>query len=540
MTTIDTHAGANSSGSVAGSGGAAATLLAVADWLTSTDHKKIGRLFIILASAGALLSVVIGVLLGFERMDSDSFQLFADDNIGQFFTFFRVELVFGAVLPMLIGIAIAVVPIQVGARSIAFARGASFGLWSWLAGIVMVEIAYLGNGGPGGGNETMVDLFLLGMLLLIVGLVFAAVSLVVTVLNSRAPGMTLERAPLFAWGALVGGSALVFTLPALGANLIYNFVDHRNGRVAFGGNFGVVDWIGWSLSQPQTYVFVLLALAMLAEIATVVSGARHMLRGVVLAGIGIAATSVLGGVIQQQQTMGWDGSFSDKLRDFVPWAIFNLLPILGAMTVLGASMFLLVTRRPRIIAPFVPALLSVVAVIVGMHGHALSTISSTNVATTVFEEAEFIFVMYGGLIAVMAGVSYWGPKLWGRLMPTSAVMGTGVLAFLGTFLAGLPYFVAGFADQPAGVANGFSYDGPQEAWNLLSTAGHVIVLVAVLGFVAAALTGFRNGSAAGDDPWNAHTLEWATPSPAPADNFAEVAVVKSAEPLLDLKTGGAS
>ena len=119
-------------------------------------------------------------------------------------------------------------------------------------------------------------------------------------------------------------------------------------------------------------------------------------------------------------------------------------------------------------------------------------------------------------------------------------MGTGVLAFLGTFLAGLPYFVAGFADQPAGVANGFSYDGPQEAWNLLSTAGHVIVLVAVLGFVVAALTGFRKGSAAGDDPWNAHTLEWATPSPAPADNFAEVAVVKSAEPLLDLKTGGAS
>ena len=119
-------------------------------------------------------------------------------------------------------------------------------------------------------------------------------------------------------------------------------------------------------------------------------------------------------------------------------------------------------------------------------------------------------------------------------------MGTSVVAFLGTFLAGLPYFVAGFADQPRVTANGFAYEGPQDLWNIISTAGHALVLIAVLAFVAAAVVGFRQGEPAGDDPWNGQTLEWATPSPAPADNFADVPVVKSAEPLLDLKSGGAA
>ena len=540
MTTIDTHAGVQSSGSVAGSGRLAASLLAVADWLTSSDHKKIGRLFVGLASGGVLLSLAISVLLGFERINADSFQVFADDNIGQFFTFFRVELVFGAVLPMLVGMAVAVAPIQVGARSISFARGAALGLWMWLAGIVMVEISYLGNGGPGGGNETMVDLFLLGMLVLLVGLLFASVSVIVTVLSARAPGMSLDRAPIFAWGALVGCSALVFTLPALAGNLIYTFVDHRNGRVAFGGNKGVIDWIGWALGQPQTYVFVIIAFAVLGDVIAVASGSRLALRGVVLAGIGIVATAVLGGIIQQPQTMEWTGGAGDKLRDLAPWAIFNVLPIVGALAVLGFAMFTLISNNPRLVPPFAPALLGVGSILIGMVGHALSTISRTNLAPTVFEEAEFIFVMYGGLMAVMAAVSFWGPKLWGRKLPASAVMGTGVLAFLGTFLAGLPYFVAGFADQPGSVANGFSYDGPQDAWNLISTAGHLLVLVAVLGFVAAALVGFRSGESAGDDPWDGQTLEWSTSSPAPADNFAEVPVVKSAEPLLDLKSGGAA
>lgn len=540
MTTIDTHAGAAPAGSVAGSGGVAASLLAVADWLTTTDHKKIGRLFVGLASVSSLIAIALAALLGFERINTDAFQIFGSDNIGQFFSFFRVELVFGAVIPMLLGIAIAVVPLQVGARSIAFARGASFGLWAWLAGILMTEISYLCNGGPGGGNQTYVDLFLLGMLVMIIGLVFAAVSVAVTVLNSRAPGMSMDRAPVFAWGALVGASALVFTLPALAGNLIYAFVDHRHGRVAFGGNAGIMDWIGWSFSQPQTYVFVLLAFAILAEIMAVVAGARHMLRGVVLAGVGIAATAVLGGVIQQQQTMMWTGSAGDKLRDLAPWFIFNVLPIIGALAVLGASMFLLVSRSPRMIAPFAPALLGVGSVLVGMVGHALSTISRTNLAPTVFEEAEFVFVMYGGVLAVMAAVAFWGPKLWGRSLPSNAVMGTSVIAFLGTFLAGLPYFVAGFADQPGNTAIGFSYDGPQDLWNIISTAGHALVLIAVLAFIATAVVGFRQGERAGDDPWNGQTLEWATTSPAPADNFADVPVVKSAEPLLDLKSGGAA
>jgi heme/copper-type cytochrome/quinol oxidase subunit 1 len=108
------------------------------------------------------------------------------------------------------------------------------------------------------------------------------------------------------------------------------------------------------------------------------------------------------------------------------------------------------------------------------------------------------------------------------------------LAFIATVLAALPYYVAGFAKQPAG-STLFDYDGPQGLWNVLSTAGHFLMVLTVLAFVGLAAQSFRNGAAAGDDPFDGQTLEWATSSPPPADNFAELHVISSPEPLLDLK-----
>jgi heme/copper-type cytochrome/quinol oxidase subunit 1 len=138
----------------------------------------------------------------------------------------------------------------------------------------------------------------------------------------------------------------------------------------------------------------------------------------------------------------------------------------------------------------------------------------------------------------IGAVAYWGPKLWGRSLPQSAVFGLGALGFLGTVLASLPLYVAGFANQPAGVVDGFTYGGPQELWNALAAIGQGVIALTVILFILTALRAFRSGEAAGDDPWDAQTLEWSVSSPAPADNFASVPVVASAEPLLDLKPAG--
>jgi cytochrome c oxidase subunit 1 len=150
------------------------------------------------------------------------------------------------------------------------------------------------------------------------------------------------------------------------------------------------------------------------------------------------------------------------------------------------------------------------------------------------------------VLATMGAVAHWGPKWWGRLLPMKATLPLALLGFLGAVLASVPMMIAGFADQPGGIfpavdpgVDGvvkFDYSGPHALWNTLSFIGHALVLLAVLAFLALAVRSFAKGERAGDDPWNGQTLEWATPSPAPEDNFADLHVVASAEPLLDLKT----
>lgn len=157
---------------------------AVGAWLTTTDHKKIGRLFIGVSVLWLLGVSGVATVLGFERV-ADTSNAFDVDAVPQLFAFARVGLMFGVALPLLIGLAIAVVPLQIGARSIAVARVAALGFWSWASGSVMVIVSILGNGGPGGGNIDLVDVYLLGFGMVLVGLLAAAVSLCATVIDRK-------------------------------------------------------------------------------------------------------------------------------------------------------------------------------------------------------------------------------------------------------------------------------------------------------------------------------------------------------------------
>lgn len=539
MTTIDTHASGSHVHSTSRPSAAGVFLAGVAAWATTTDHKRIGRLFIGVSALVAIASAALGALLGVERISSNGYSLLDKDSIGQLFSAYRVGLSFGVVLPLMLGIAIAVVPLQLGAKSLAFARMAMFGFWMWLMGLGIALVSIAANGGPGGGDEKMVDLFLLGVAIAAVGALCAAASLITTVLTNRAPGMNLLRVPALSWSALTGSVALVISLPVLLGTIIYLYVDHRYGRVAFGGNKGVADWMGWTLTQPQTYVFVAIGVGVLAEIAAVSSGKRQPLRPVLLTGIALVSIAALGGATQVQHGITWTGTTtSDKIQELIPFAIFNALPLLGVLVVIGVSLLGLAQSKPRIVAPIVPALLGLGMVLTGMVGHLVSLFGPAGLAGTVFEEGEFIYVGYGAVLIGMGAVSYWGPKLWGRQLPSSAVLGLGGLGFLGTVLAALPLYIAGFANQPANVVDGFNYGGPSELWNAASAAGHALMAVTVLLFVLTALRAFTAGEAAGDDPWDAQTLEWSVSSPAPSDNFVSMPVVSSAEPLLDIKPAG--
>jgi heme/copper-type cytochrome/quinol oxidase subunit 1 len=536
MTTIDTRPDALSlPGTQSGAG---RLLSGVASWATTADHKRIGRLFVVVALLQMLVVTAIGALLGLERL-STSDTVLDGDAIGQMFTYQRIGSIFFGVAPLLLGLAIAVVPLQLGARSLALPRMAALGLWSWAGGGVLVDIAYLANGGPAGGEEQMVQLFLAGLGLAIIGLIAASVSVAVSVLTTRAPGMTLARVPMFAWAALVASTAMVLVLPVLAGDLLLLAIDHRYAREAFGGNFGIATWMGWSITQPATYIFAIAALGITADVVATATRSRMPLRGGVMIGIGIFASAVLAAVTQRAHLLPWEGAFGDnfgdKIADLLPYLMFNVLPILGILIVLGLASLALKSNKPKITSPFVFAFLGTGMLFTGAAAHILTGVLDLQLVGSVYEEGVFIYVMYGSVLVGLGGVAYWGPKLWGRSMPDKQTLPLALLGFLGTVAASLPLLVAGFQGQPAGAVDGYDYEFAPELLNTVVMIGHALMLLTVLGFAALAARSFLAGPSAGDDPWDGQSLEWATSSPPPANNFADLHTVASAEPLLDLK-----
>ncbi|MFT7503400.1 MAG: cytochrome o ubiquinol oxidase subunit 1 [Gammaproteobacteria bacterium] len=532
MTTIDPTAEVTASGVEAGDSALGRLLAAVADWLTSTDHKKIGRLFLGGGLLGLLATVAINLIIGIERSGIGNID---DRAIPQILDAQRVGLMFGTLLPLAIGLCVAVVPMQLGARSLAFPRLAATGFWMWVGGLIFSMIALANNGGGLGGDPDMVDLFLGAHGLMAIGLAAVGVSIATSVLTTRAPGMTMRRVPFFSMSALVMGLGLVVVMPVLLGTLTYLFVDHRNGREAFGGNTGLYDWAGWIFSPGAAALFALPVAGLLADGAPLLFKQRTPARGIVFAGFGLMGVAALGSVTQDAvHSVPWNGSdlfiggsedVRQKLYDVVPWAMFNLLPLLGLTVVLLMSLFLakpVKGARPNVTPALAFGFLGLGMVMVGMIGTALFAIDDLGLQGTVFAEGALIYVVYGTVLAALGGMAYWAPKLWGVNLPAAKVLPLAGLGVIATVLASLPSYVAGF-------------DAPRDVYAILVLVGHVLMALTVLSFIGLLVTSVT--SSTGDvenDPYGGQTLEWATSSPAPANNFADAPTVTSAEPLADI------
>lgn len=518
-----------------------AALSGLAAWLMTTDHKRIGRMYIGASLLAALAAVTLGVLLGVERTDGEEI-LLDSSSIGQLFSAFDVALVFGAGFPLLLGIAIAAVPLQVGARSLAFPRLAMAGFWTWAIGLTLVIIAYANDGGPGGADADMVTLFVVALGLAALGLAGAAVAVATTVLTSRAPGMTLGGVPVFSWSALVGSVALLLSLPVLIGVLAYLYVDVTYGDGSFSGATGIETWTSFAFSQPATVVLAIPAIGIAAELFPVTFGNRLPQRGIVYAGLGLVGIAALAAVTQQSSRPGDLASYTLILDDaetafesLIPYGLLVGLPVLGVLVVMAGSAASALGGRPRVNGPFAFGFLGVGVILAGMIGGGLYLIEELDAVGTVLNEGALVAVVYGSVLCALGGVAYWAPKWWGRTMPDGPVLGLALLGALGAALASLPYYVAGFAGQDA-ASPVYSYDGPAELWNVLVLIGHGVMGLTVVAFGALALRAFTGrGEPAGDDPWGGHTLEWATSSPAPAENFAGIPIVRSPEPMLDLQ-----
>lgn len=534
MTTIDT-----ASHTAPSDGVFTHAVTGVGTWISTSDHKRLGRMMIVMGLVAAIAIAVIGGLLGFERIDAASTTLNAN-SITQLFALNRVGLAFFVVLPIMLGLAVAVVPLQLGARALAFPRVAAAGFWAWFFGMVLVIVSIAANGGPGGGTPNFVALFISAYGVMLVGLVAIAASVATTVLTTRAPGMNMRRVPLFSWSALVSALGLLLVLPVAFGTVIYLYVSYRYNKTAFGGNTGVLQYLGFSLTQPTTFLFVLPAIGFVAEIIPVTARRRMPMRNAVLAGLALVGTAAFAGVTQVTHSLPWSGKglnlndFGTKFGDLISYAFFMALPLLGVLVLLLVGPLALKGIRPKITAAFLFGFFGLGMILVGMLGALVYGVTDLGLQGTVFEEGVYTYVLYGGVLAAMGAVTYWGPKLWGHRLNDNKLIPLALLGTLAVVLSSLPYYIAGFADQPAGTVT-FDYAGPKGLWNVLVTVGHGAMLVTVASFIGLALGGFRRGEVAGDDPWDAHTLEWATSSPPPTNNFAEIHTVTSAEPLLDLK-----
>jgi len=528
MTTIDpttdavTAAVDDSADAVPGAFGR--LLAAEVDWLTSSDHKKIGRMFLGGGLLGLLATTIVSILINADRagiVDLD------DDLLPQLFDAQLVGLVFGTLLPLAVGLCVAVIPMQLGARALAFPRLAASGFWMWAGGLLFTVIALANNGGGLGGNADAVDLFLGAHALMAIGLTAVGASIAVSVLTTRAPGMTMRRVPFFSMSALVTGLGMVLVMPVLVGTLTYLFVDHRNGREAFGGNVGLYDWALWIFTQPTSFLFAIPALGVLAEGAALLFKQRTPARGIMYAGFALVGVAAFAGVAQQAvfNIAEIDSFGEDAIADIVPSAFFNLLPLLGLTVVLLMSMFLakpIKGHKPNLTPAMAFGYLGTGMVMVGVLGNALYSVADLDLQGSTVQEGALTYVTYGLVLGALGGMAHWASKLWGRQLATAKVLPLALLGVLATVLASLPHYIAGF-------------DQARDIYEIVIAIGHALMAVTVLGFIGLLAQTVRGDDDAVDDPYDGQTLEWSIPSPAPLNNFVEPPTVMSAEPLADSK-----
>lgn len=500
----------------------------IAGVLGSGDHKVVGRVFIgfaLLAGVASAIALALGLLGNLSGGG-----IFADDVNLRLFTIGQFGLVFGFALPLFAGLGLVLVPLQVGASSVAFPRAAALSLWLWLAGIVTLTVSYAINGGVGGGNQKAIDLTFTSLAMAILGLLLAAVCIATTAITLRAPGMALDRVPMFTWSMLAAAGVWLLTWPVLLGNLILMRVDMVNGGFAFGTTEGQWSAVAWSFMQPQVYVLAIPVLGLLADAVPTLAGRRQPSRSIVFSAIAVFATLSIGAWAQVIQP---GNIWTEPLFVVVSFAI--VVPILA---VAGGLASVLAASRPKPSPVLVGATITLVLLVLAGVVGALLAIGPLDFTVSVAGASGMPFVALGqaGLVfgavaaAAVTAVAYWAAKLAGGSAPAALTGPAGLAALGGGGLWGLGLVLAGAAGRFTAL------DGAVDAFVAVAVIGVVLVALS-LALSGLALAGSRGTS--DDDPWGTgQTLEWAAASPPAPGNFDELSPVESAEPLCDARGDG--
>jgi heme/copper-type cytochrome/quinol oxidase subunit 1 len=494
--------------------------------LGSGDHKVIGRLYLVTSFLFGAAVLALGGLFAVESVKPRTVDVFTSDTVFQFFTLYRVGTVFLFALPLVIGLAMVVVPLQVGARTVAFPRAAAASYWIWLMGSVLVIASYAVNGGPGGGRAKGVDLWIAAMGVLVIGLLVAAISLATTVLALRAPGLTLQRTPFYAWSVGVAAILWLLTLPALLALLIAMYVDHRHGGTSVGANLGLYPRVLWVLRNPEIYVVAIPVLGFVADVFATTAKTRFALRGPAQATIGAFGVLGFGAFLAS--------SNPDGVR--TPLAIgMALLALVAVLGLAGAAGEVFRRGSFSFNGGFLWAACALLALLLGVGAGALGSIPGLHTSGTIYDLGVSHAVVLAAAIATLGGVHWWATKVVGRPVKEAPALLAPLLLLLGTVLVAVPDLVSGLVGKTRQLAP--DYTGGIGGTGVVAAIGVVIVGFGFLAAIAALLPALKSSDdEAPTDPWNGQTLEWLTPSPPPLGNFdLALPLVTTPEPLVDLR-----
>jgi heme/copper-type cytochrome/quinol oxidase subunit 1 len=475
MTATDVTTASRSAGAQGHDAGALTGADAVAGWLTTTDHTKVGRLYAGFSLAQVLGALGIAVVLGAERADATGAKLVDLGSVPQLFAAYRWTLVVGGVLPLLLGLGIAVVPHLVGADTIAFPRAAAASCWGWLLGSGTMIAASISNGGPGGRHPDAVQLWNVGLILAAASLTVGAGCIATTVVTLRRPGLRLDHVNPFVWAMFVVSSVLLLALPVLIGITVLVFADFRFADQAFGGAAELDRYVGWLTGQPQVLLLGLPALAVLADVMGASATKGRNLRLGAMGAIGLLS---FGPWVQD--------AFTPKVLNQGWFGVVAILAPIAVLAVLGST-----AARPTSAASGPLAIGGTLLVTLGAVLGVLRPWTTLELRGTVFGDGYTALVALGALLGLLAALVHWGPMLWGS-GPVAApkAMGLGLLGTLGGFLAGAPLIVTGLQKQPTNAVN-FDEKSATKALNIVSTIGFALVLLTVLGAVGLFATSFR-------------------------------------------------